>query len=440
MSVAGDEVRAPSSGSAVGRGFLWLLAGHATYMLCQWGMLVVLARLGSPEKVGQFALALATSAPLVLFTNLGLRRVLVTDARAEFRFADYLGLRILTGGAAVGMIGLVAFSAGFSRETAAIVAAMGVAKAVEAVVDIVHGLFQKRDRPHLIAASCALRGLLSLAGLAVALRATGEVLGAVLGMAAGWLAAFLLFDRPRAARLLRDPDAPRARAAPDLPSPRRARWLPLLRLSFPLGVVALLASLRSSIPTLVIAKEMGEGAVGIFTALALFHAASNRVVYQLGEAGTGPLARRYADGGEGRFVGLLAGMLLVGLAISAGGLAVALLAGREILALFFGAPYAAESAVLVGLMAAAGAANLQTILDCGMTAARRFRIQPAIYGASGALLLLLCAVLVPSRGLQGAVLAIGAVSALEAVLGAVVVGRAVGAGGVPRPHAALEGP
>ena len=39
--------------------FSWTLAGNVAYAACQWAMLVVLAKLGTPEKVGQFVLGLA---------------------------------------------------------------------------------------------------------------------------------------------------------------------------------------------------------------------------------------------------------------------------------------------------------------------------------------------------------------------------------------------
>jgi hypothetical protein len=35
--------------------FSWALAGNIIYAACQWGMLSVLAKLGSPEMVGLFA-------------------------------------------------------------------------------------------------------------------------------------------------------------------------------------------------------------------------------------------------------------------------------------------------------------------------------------------------------------------------------------------------
>src|SRR5258708_7779966 len=60
--------------------FLWTLSGNVVYAACQWGMVVVLAKLGTPQLVGEFALALAITAPIVIGAGLSLRSVHVTAA------------------------------------------------------------------------------------------------------------------------------------------------------------------------------------------------------------------------------------------------------------------------------------------------------------------------------------------------------------------------
>ena len=70
-------VRVPSLRSNV----VWTLIGSLTYALCQWVMLSVLAKWGSPALVGEFALGLAVTAPVFMLTNLQLRAIQATDAR-----------------------------------------------------------------------------------------------------------------------------------------------------------------------------------------------------------------------------------------------------------------------------------------------------------------------------------------------------------------------
>ena len=105
-----DEVPVFSRQPALplGVSFSWTLIGMLTYAACQWGMLVAIVRLGSPKKAGEFALGLAISTPVMLLANLELRSIISTDARRQFRFQDYLGLRLLTTLLAVLTIGALA--------------------------------------------------------------------------------------------------------------------------------------------------------------------------------------------------------------------------------------------------------------------------------------------------------------------------------------------
>lgn len=54
----------------------------------------------APQTVGEFALALAITAPVVIGAGLSLRGVQATDAASEYHFGNYLLLRLLTTGAA----------------------------------------------------------------------------------------------------------------------------------------------------------------------------------------------------------------------------------------------------------------------------------------------------------------------------------------------------
>src|SRR3984957_14779043 len=89
-------------------GFSWSFVGWVGYAGCQWLMLSVMAKLGNPTVVGQFAFALALSAPMFMFTNLNLRVVQSTDALSEYKFSDYIALRLF--GSSVALLAIVATS------------------------------------------------------------------------------------------------------------------------------------------------------------------------------------------------------------------------------------------------------------------------------------------------------------------------------------------
>ena len=123
-SAAASLAETPLPALSLKQNFSWTFVGNGVYQACQWGMLVVLAKLTSPEDVGQFALGLAVCAPVVMLTNLQLRAVQATDARGEYEFADYLGLRLLMTGLALAIITGIAVP-GYSSVTTSVILAVG---------------------------------------------------------------------------------------------------------------------------------------------------------------------------------------------------------------------------------------------------------------------------------------------------------------------------
>src|SRR5438067_11454395 len=150
--------------------FVWSLAGQVAYSACQLGILVVLAKLGTPEMVGEFALALAIASPIMICAGLSsLRIVQATDGGGgEYRFGDYLLRRLLTTVAGLlAIFGVLCFS-GYEGRVFAIVMTMGFAKGLENISDVFCGLLQQHERMDRVAVSGMIRGLLSLGGVAFA--------------------------------------------------------------------------------------------------------------------------------------------------------------------------------------------------------------------------------------------------------------------------------
>jgi O-antigen/teichoic acid export membrane protein len=401
----------------------WTLAGYAAYMACQWGMLVVVARLGSPAQVGELAIGLAVSAPVVLFTNLGLRRLQVTDASGSFLFADYFGLRLFMSGVALAVIEALAAVSGYGFSVVGVILAMGLAKTVEAASDVVGGVLQRAERMDLVAGSLALRGISGLTGLAAGMAATGRVAVGVLCLALGWAAVLVFNDLPRASRILAaDKAAGGLRPRWSRPTMARLAWLAL-----PLGLVTALMSLMASIPTLFIEKFRGAAELGVYSALAYAYAASHRIASAMGEAASARLARHHAEGDRRAFLRVLGRLLVLAGSGAAAGVALAYVAGRQILTVVYGPVYGERADLLVALLLVCLVSDLGIILDYTITAMRRIRIQPVVYAATVLVYAALCARLIPSRGLAGAVLALGIVSVFQGVVTLGVLARALAA-------------
>ena len=88
--------RLPGPRDGLRGGSLWSFGAGLAATAGQCGLLVVTARLGSPEMVGRYALATALAGPPPLLANLQLRNVLVSDTAGRFAWGVYGKLRAAT--------------------------------------------------------------------------------------------------------------------------------------------------------------------------------------------------------------------------------------------------------------------------------------------------------------------------------------------------------
>src|SRR5437870_8827498 len=153
----------------------WALAGNLGYSACQWGVLVCMAKLGTATDVGRFALGLALTAPVITLTNLNLRLLQSTDAREDYPFSVYLSVRLIGTVLGLAAIAAMAFGLGYQGVTLYLILAVALAKAFEAVSDVVFGLLQKAENLRRVAVSMPAKGVISLLAAGLVLRMTGDV-------------------------------------------------------------------------------------------------------------------------------------------------------------------------------------------------------------------------------------------------------------------------
>lgn len=381
--------------------FSWTFAGNVVYAGCQWGMLVVLAKLGSPEIVGQFALGLAVTAPVIMLSNLQLRGVLATDANEDYQFSDYLKLRVMTTALALlAVAGIVALS-GYRRQTGLVILAIALAKGFESISDIVYGSLQHEERMDRISQSMMLRGAVAMAAVWAGVYFAGSVSLGALAMAAGWGVVLVLFDLPGRSRVPSESST--------MTSIRRGHsgfdWQKLSRLAMvaaPLGVVMMLLSLNVNVPRYVIQHNIGERSLGIFAAVADLMVVGTTVVGALGQSASPRLAQHYARGDVTEFRILMRKLIAVGAALGAAGILVAVTAGRPMLRILFRSDYAASADVLAWIMAAAAISYVASFIGYGLTAARLFKVQAPLIGVVTLVTAASSIVLIPGHGLIGA--------------------------------------
>ncbi len=403
--------------------FSWTFAGNIIYSAAQWAMLVVLAKLGSKEMVGLFTLGLAVTAPVMMLTNLQLRGIQATDARHEYLFGHYLGLRLLTTLLALTVIAGIVIISAPGWGPGLVILAVGVAKAFESVSDVIYGLLQQHERMDRIATSMMIKGPLSLAALAIGVYLTHSVLWATLGLALTWALVLAGYDIRSAIVVLRvsqKAGADWSRALRPIGDPRPL--IALAWLALPAGIVMAMLSLSVNTPRLFVARYLGTNDLAIFASMAYVLVAGATLTTALGQAAAPRLSQYFAAGNVPAFRALLTKLLGIGAVLGGAGVLMGLVAGRTILTLLYRPDYAGHVDAFVWLLVAAGLEYIASFLGYALTAARYLRIQVPIFAAVIAFMLVAGPFIIPAHGMVGAAWVFGASFVLQIPLeGSVIV-------------------
>jgi len=404
----------PFAGLSLRQNFIWTSAGNIIYVGCQWGMLVVIAKLGNPEMVGKFALGLAVCGPVMMLANLQLRAIQATDAKSDYIFGHYLGLRLTTSLLGLLIIFGIVLIAGYYNETGMVILFIGLAKFFESISDIYFGLFQKHERLDRIALSMMIKGPVSLLVMGIAIFLTGKVHWGAMGLVVSWALIFFFFDVPNGNMILKSYSEPTTtehhiffrRFASLQPIFSKRTLSTLAWIAFPLGLGMMLISLNSNIPRYFIERYFGARELGIYAAIASLQAAGATIVGALGQSASPRLAKYFAFGNYGSFRTLLIKLVGIGTLLGLGGVTIAFWAGSQILRIIYGYEYAFHTDLLTMLMVTAIIAYISSFLGYGMTAARYFKAQVPLFAAVSLSCALACYWLIPLLGIRGAPIAL----------------------------------
>ncbi|MEU8022942.1 hypothetical protein AB0B88_12045 [Micromonospora haikouensis] len=416
---------------------IWFLVGLAMSSLGQWTIVLILAQAGSPHMVGQYALGLAITTPVVLVCGLGLQPVLVTDVANHFGFYEYLRLRLT--GMTIALLVIGALVHALSLTGGIVIFLVGVAKALDAVGEIYFGILQRYSTMRTVGASMALNSVFSVLVTAGLLLTTGSITIAILGSVVGSALGSVLYPwrsaRPHLQR------GPRIGRASSRKAVRRSRRLAVTAL--PVGLAYSLTSFTSNVPAYVLEHQLGTSALGVFAVLSYSTMVANLLycaVYQVLLHRMAELARaRELRALRALVIRLVAGSLLLGLL---SGL-LAWVLGEAVLELLYGPDYSRHWPTLVILALGVGTSGALYFINAALLALQRFQHHltatlPTL-GITGAASFLL----IPRYGLTGAASAAALALVVEALTKAAllrnVLVRAAVAPGPPPPADGPEG-
>ncbi len=413
MECRGSSIGArgiPGPDGSVRRSMVWTLLGRFAQAGAQAGLLVVVARLGSAEMVGELALAMALCSPIMVIVGLQLRVVLVTDLSGRFGWADHVGLRRRASALGVALATLIAAVPGLPISVAAVLA-VALGKAGELSSDLHHATFQRRGAMRLYARSVATRAILGLTAASLVLFTTGRLGLGLFAMAAVSWAVALIHDAPRS-KGLRGP----VRSAGPL---RELLWV-----AAPLGLVTFVDSITQHAVRLQVDAMLGTIALGHYAVMSYAVVAGGAVVFALGTPLLPRLAEHHAAGRHRVFTRIAGRLVGLSALLGVGGIAFAGLLGRPFLGLVFGVTFESEADVFPWVMTAGALHFVLGSLMHAVNAAQQRRAQPWIYLTALGVTLAAGWLWIPVHGLRGAAWASSAGWAVAIVIASAILLRA----------------
>jgi O-antigen/teichoic acid export membrane protein len=386
-----------------------MLAGNIAYAACQGGWLILISKLASDDSRGRYVLATAIAAPIIAFASLGLRAMLATDVKHEHSFSSYVALRLVCCCVAFVIILAIAFAQPLN--TAIVVVAIGVAKCIELVSELLWGRMQQLERFDRIAISFVLKGAASLLLLSIGLIIArnheffhlGADLGAfaaACGISIGFLLSLLFWDIP-SVRVLNAQVAEKHRQSFALGEMRE-----FIATAAPLAFATSLVLINGSFPIYFMrwyyGPEIAEPMIGVFGAFNYLVQVGAMIVAAVAVAASPRLARYYGDGKRTEFYRLVFQLLGLCALLGIVGVIASIVAGETIVSLLFKREDAQHGTLLVWLMVSAGISYLASILGYAVTATRRFSRFTLPYLGVTIVGMIACAVLIPRFGLTGA--------------------------------------
>jgi O-antigen/teichoic acid export membrane protein len=374
--------------------FSWALAGNIIYAACQWGMLSVLAKLGSPEMVGLFALGIAVTQPVAAFTNLQLRGIFCSDASNQYFFGDYLSVRII--GVVVAFVAVVciAFYSYDEWVTIMSISAMSLAIGAQSIADIYYAFYQKYERLDFVSKSMVLKGFISLFAVIVAAIIFDNVFWIIFALAFSRITIVFFFDIPLS-RTLGCSGQRKLRFSFD-------KIKTILWIGLPMGVNMMVLSWSINIPRYYVEAHCGEYALGIFSALAYVMVAGNMLTNALSQSVLPRLAKLSADNNIKSFRKIIFKLIFIAFMMTCIALIMAYFWGKPLLSFLYTPEYAKFHTLFMLVVFAGCLGIFGSFFGVGLTAARIFKAQPLLNGIACIVSFVCAFILIPEFGLIGA--------------------------------------
>lgn len=372
------------------KNFLWTFFGNTFYAGTQWGIVVLMANIGSAEMVGQYSLGLAITAPIILFFNFQLRSVIATDTNNQYEYSTYFGSRIIYQLFALLTILFFLVIKSYNTTVSIVIILIGISKIIESFSELTHGYLQKRERMDYAGKSQIIKGAVTFFAVGILLFIFEDLIIALIGLLVAWIIRLLTYDLRIVSKFTKI-------------KPKFNENVKIILIAtLPLGVVSILNSINTNIPRYFLEYYIGLEELGYFSAIAYILVAGNLLIKPLSLVAAPKLANNYNSGNVRAF--LKTNVLLMSFAFFLGAILILISSsfGEIILTIVYNSEYAFYNDIFVILMIGSAVSFFTHFINLSIVAAREFKLQPVINFITTIMAIISSLFLIPVYGITGA--------------------------------------
>jgi len=263
---------------------MWNMSGVCFFYFCRWLITIAVVRMSMDfYSAGILMLAISITNIWNVVAMYAGRNIQVSDIKNEFTDSEYVSLRIITVLAAILFCTVHVLISSDNIYQSLVIIVYMIVIASTAFSDVLYGLMQKEWRMDVIGMSNVLRGILFLTSFIVFFYFYG-LLASVIAMSFFSIAIMVLFDMPIARRYAK------LKLMFDF-----KRLSKLIRICFPLVIVAFLFTFIPSFTRIMLREQLSTEVLGMYGSVTLPAAMAQTIVFSAFAPVTTLIARSYLE-------------------------------------------------------------------------------------------------------------------------------------------------
>lgn len=230
----------------------WSFVGNLIFLGCQWLVMLVLARMGTPFLAGQYAIALGFTMPVIAVCQMQLTQLQITDIKKEHSLKDYFVFRSIM--LLIGFLLILLLTIISHVTDLKLIVFLFITKGFESLGEVVYGQLQLSDKFKELAFIKIFRGILTISTVIFCVNSKLDLGKMTMVLSLISIFIFLLVEYRLVILIVRKD-----------PFGKWTGFKKIFIIAFPLGLSSGLNSVTTNLPRYFLNYYYGKEVVGFFS-------------------------------------------------------------------------------------------------------------------------------------------------------------------------------